>query len=713
MTTADTSLPQPVAPDWNSIEAESLTSQPTLINKSLLRLELKSAAFFLQVTEVGVRLYSKTQREYDYGLVVSEPAVQDLSLVLHEDFCIVDAKALSIEIGYAPFTLTVTDKRSGRVLSRTPSDGHFVRRHRIPPLAKTETGWLFSHELRSSEPVYGLGEKWGALNKRGQFIRSYNVDALGVNAEISYKNCPFCWSPEGWGVFVHTPSIVTHAVGYPAWSQRAYTFHLEDDVFDLYLFVVSPEKSTNVGATMLANYTELTGRAPLPPVWSGGVILSKAYYQDPEELLNVAREVRRRNMPCDTITIDGRAWQDTDTRFAFEWDKSRWPDPKPVLDELKQLGFKVCIWEYPLISMQHDWYQIFDDKGWFLKDQRTGGTYEYDWDQQAFGRVLTPLPKSGIVDFTNPDAFKFWLDAHKALFDVGVDMIKADFGEQLEDDNMLASNGETGMQLHNVYAHLYNKCVYQAAEKFSPSGPFLFSRSAWTGCQRYNSQWGGDPQADWEGMMGNIRGGLSWGLTGAPFYATDIGGFYKDTRNNELYVRWAQAAVFSAHYRLHGIGAREPWSYSVEAEAAVNKTLSLRYQLQTYLQKTMIESTETGLPVQRPMVLAFPQQKQSWAFENQFMFGNELLVAPCFNADGRVEIYLPDGEWLPFDLDGNSDEALSGGQLLTLDLALDEIAVYCRAGARIPVNHKVLSTQQLPRSKQNSDLLEADYYWPA
>jgi alpha-D-xyloside xylohydrolase len=351
---------------------------------------------------------------------------------------------------------------------------------------------LVSLDLKSGEEVYGGGEKWGALNKRGQFLRSYNHDALGVNAEISYKNIPFMWSPNGWGAFVHTPAPVTHAVGYAPWSQRSYCVYLEDDSLDMFLLIDADAKdesnpSKNPGMNVLSSFTALTGRAR----WSGGVILSKAYYKDADELIAAATEVRARAMPCDVITIDGRAWQNTQTRFAFEWCVERYPDPAAVMSQLKALNFKVCIWEYPLISVKHQWFDEFAKKGWLLKDKRTGEAYEYDWDTQAFDNVLTALPRSGIVDFTHPDAYAFWRDAHKPLFDLGVDMIKADFGEQVEDDNMLAHNGESGKALHNVYSYLYNKCVYEAAEQDAPSGPFLFSRSAWTGCQRFNSHWGG------------------------------------------------------------------------------------------------------------------------------------------------------------------------------------------------------------------------------
>ena len=266
----------------------------------------------------------------------------------------------------------------------------------LPPMARVDQGWLLSLELKASEQVYGLGEKWGKLDKRGQLIRSFNHDALGVNAEISYKNTPFCWSPRGWGMFAHTPSPVTHAVGYAPWSQRSYAMLVEDQQLDVFLLFAQ------TGAEIIDQYTELTGKAPVPPLWSLGVILSKAYYQDVPELFETADAVRAHKMPCDVITLDGRAWQDTDTRFAFEWDPKRFDDPGAVISKLKDQHFKVCIWEYPLVSVQNPLFDKMAENGWLLKDKRTGGAYRYQWDMSAFGEVLTPLPESGIVDFTHP-----------------------------------------------------------------------------------------------------------------------------------------------------------------------------------------------------------------------------------------------------------------------------------------------------------------------
>ncbi len=680
--------PLPITPDWNKIVATEVIEKPTLEDDCRLKVPTNHGVLYFSILEKGIRIQSEKQFENDYRLLVNEPKNLESKLKFTENFAILKSENLSLKIEFEPLTIEINSR------IKSANDGHFTRKHRVPPFALIDGKWLVSLALKSNEAIYGLGEKWGSLNKRGQLIRSYNLDALGVNSEISYKNVPFAWSPNGWGIFAHTPSPVTSAAGFPQWSNRSYCMLIEDDTLDVFLFIAD-EDAENKGAEIISQYTDLTGRSPVPPRWSAGVILSKAYYKDADEILETAKKVREKKMPCDVITFDGRAWQDTDTRFSFEWCKKRYLNPQAVIDELKALDFKICVWEYPLISVKNDWFKMFEKRDWLIKDKRTNRAFRYEWDQQAFGKVLTPLPDSGIVDFTNKDAYEFWRDAHEDLFEMGVDMIKADFGEQLEDENMVTSNGESDFKLHNVYAYLYNRCVYEAAEMYSRTKPFLFSRSAWIGSQRFNSQWGGDPQADWEGMMANIRGGLSWGLSGSPFYATDVGGFYGDTRDEKLYIRWAQNAVFSAHYRLHGIGNREPWSYGEYAEKIVMDALKLRYQLIPYIEKCYAQANEKGLPVQRPMVLAFPNNQETWAFENQFMFGDELLVVPCFDEKGWVEFYLPEGVWKQFDISEKYDAKFEGQRFYRKKLEDGEIAVFIRKGRSIELAKPVDITDKI------------------
>lgn len=670
------------APNWGRIPPVRVTGPAVQGSAGEVTLPTSAGALTATLHDWGVRLRLGPQAR-DYGILVSEPAVLSPALAAAGDATVIACGELSLVLGHDPLSFRLC--RGARVVQCSPADAHFARRFRLPPVARLEQGWFVSLELGEDTAVFGLGEKWGRLDRRGQLIRSFNQDALGVNAEHSYKNAPFAWSPDGWGVFIHTTAAVTHGVGFAPWSQRAYGLVVDSPSLDMFLFDGAE------GAAQLRQYTALTGRAPAPPRWSLGVILSKAYYRDADEVLAVAREVRARNMPCDTITLDGRAWQDTDTRFAFEWCPRRYPDPAPVIAALKELDFRICVWEYPLVSVNNPLFGELASKGWLLKDRRSGQAYRYRWDPEPFGAVLTPLPDSGLLDFTHPQAYAYWRDRHRELFEAGVDMIKADFGEQV-DEHMVASDGSSGSELHNAYALLYNRCVYEAASRYAPGGALLFSRSAWAGSQRYPSQWGGDPQADWGGLAASLRGGLSWGLTGGPYYATDVGGFYGDRRDAELYVRWAQAAVYSAHMRLHGIGPREPWSYGPEAESAVNAALQLRYRLLPYLGRTIAQSRATGLPVQRAMALACPGERAAWGFDNQFLFGDDLLVAPCLAPGGEVQVYLPAGRWRRFPVGGSFE----GGRLHRLQLALDETAVFARAGTSIELGPAVRHTGELP-----------------
>lgn len=691
-------------PNWNDVEQCRITGVSALACGAIL-LDTNQGQLILSISKVGLRFqtmqsFSTTtaNSEFDYGIVVEVPESYKTGFEETDTDILIFSGKHQVSIQKSP--LAFKWEYAQNLIQQTPNDGHFVRQYRLPPLAKTDQGWLLSLDLGAEEPIYGLGEKWSSLNKRGQFIRSYNHDALGVNAEVSYKNTPFAWSPDGWGLFVNTPAPVSHAVGYAIWSQRAYVVLVEDDELDLFLIMGDD------GPEIVDTYTRLTGKAPVPPLWSLGVILSKAYYKDVPELLSTARAVRANHMPCDVITIDGRAWQDTDTRFAFEWDPSRYDDPAAVIQQLKQQHFKVCVWEYPLVSVNNKLFAEMAAKGWLIKDKRSGEAYRYQWDMSAFAEVLTPLPESGIVDFTHPDAYQFWLESHKPLFDLGIDMIKADFGEQLEDDNMLAHNGDSGHRLHNAYSLLYNRCVYQAAQKYCDSGPFLFSRSAWAGSQRYPSQWGGDPQADWGGLIASIRGALSWGMSGAPYYASDVGGFYKDTRDPTLFARWSQAAVFSAHMRLHGIGQREPWSYGDAAEKSVNKSLKLRYRLIPYIYQCMKSANITGLPVMRAMPLAFPKDRIARGFELQFMLGESILFSPCIRPDNIVEVYLPEGDWVSFP----DNVSYTGAQQLMLTLALDEMAIFVKHGHSIPLGKQIEHTDALEAKDQDVSELP---HWPS
>jgi len=602
----------------------------------------------------------------DYGIRASRKASAFTHWHADERYVELGLADLQLVLSWTPLRLVLYHK--GRKVLCSSEDGHIRGGLRIPFLSRREGAWAVAFALETGEALYGLGEKFTNLNRRGGLFTSWNEDALGVNGERSYKNNPFLWSTRGWGLFCNTTARTHHSVGFAGWSHRSYILLAEDQGVDLFLMVGSP-------AEILEAYAHLTGKAPPVPRWSLGVWWSRCYYRDEAEALEVARKLRAKRIPGDVLVLDGRAWLRVETRCALDWDTDRYPNPGDFVRKLKELGFRLCLWEYPYVSVHHPLFAELAEKGFFLRD-RTGKPYVYRWDPEPFGELLTPLPPSGLLDFTCPGAWQWWQERHQELFALGVDVMKTDFGEQIPED-VLAFNGDSGHFLHNAYALLYNRCVWEC----SPH-KLVFGRSGYAGSHRYPTVWGGDPQADWEGLASSIRGGLSWGLSGGPYYAHDIGGFY-GTPDAELYVRWLQAAIFFSHVRFHGMSPREPWFFGNEAEKVAVAWLHLRMRLIPYLEMSLNEALNSGQPLARAMPLAIPEDRRAWGFEEQFLVGRHLLVAPVLKPGGLVEIYLPEGRW--FDL--WTGEAYEGPDLLRQRVGLERIPLFARDGAAIPLGN--------------------------
>jgi alpha-D-xyloside xylohydrolase len=676
----------PVRPDWSAF-APLAEFGPIERTAAGYRSRTETGSIEVSVFAPGIlRLSLGEFSGPDFGILVakSEPPT---GVEVHEteDGVGLTADDLRLIMRQRPLRLALS--RRDRVLLQSTDDGTFGERLRLPPFARIGHGWLAALALESGEAVYGHGEKWGPLNHRGQLLRSRVEDALGVNAEASYKNTPFAWSPRGWGLFVHTAATVTHGVGHPAWSHRSYVLEVEDQRLDLFLI-------TGDGpAGILERYTWLTGRPPRLPRWSLGAWFSRAFYKDADEVLSTARKLRARRIPADVIALDGQAWQDNRTRFRFEFDPARYPDPRAFLGELHALNFKVCVWEYPMVSRRGPLFAELEAKGRLLRDPGTGRAVVHDWNEASLDPT-SPLQPSGLIDFTNPDAYEYWRDGHAKLFELGVDVIKTDFGEQVP-ANCIAHVRARGDELHNVYPLLYHRCVFEATERARGQG-LVFARAGWAGSQRFPAHWGGDPQADWEALAASLRGALSFGLSGGACYATDVGGFL-GSPDPELYVRWAQAAVFASHLRFHGTSPREPWAFGDAAEAVVRRWLELRYRLLPYLEACLEEASRTGMPVMRAMPLAFPAEPEAWAVDTQYMLGSSLLVAPILLPGGRVRLCLPRGRWRDF----TSGEIFEGGRLLALTYPLDRFPAFVRAGLEIPLGPVLQHSASRPKSRSS------------
>jgi alpha-D-xyloside xylohydrolase len=318
----------------------------------------------------------------------------------------------------------------------------------------------------------------------------------------------------------------------------------------------------------------------------------------------------------------------------LQWDPDVFPAPAAMLERLKARGLRICVWINPYIAQRSALFEEGRERGYFVK-RHNGDLWQ--WDEWQAGIAL--------VDFTNPEAAKWYGDKLRTLIDMGVDSFKTDFGERIPTE-VVWSDGSDPMKMHNYYAYLYNKCVFEVLEeKLGKGEATVFARAATLGCQQFPVHWGGDCTATYPSMAETLRGGLSLGLSGFGFWSHDIGGFESDS-SPDLYKRWTAFGLLSSHSRLHGSSSyRVPWNYDDEAVDVLRHFTNLKCRLMPYLYGAAVEAHEKGIPMMRAMMLEFPDDPGCAYLDRQYMLGASLLVAPVFSEDGMAEYYVPAGRW--------------------------------------------------------------------
>lgn len=595
-----------------------------------------------------------------------------------------DFGTYSLIIEKQPLRWWIVDREGRFVAGEGADDVNVAFRPRVMPMgpvtgsrtvegnALIATGWRGSFRLAQDECIYGLGEHFTAMDRRGQHLESWNLDAYGTGSDRAYKSIPFFWSSRGYGVLFNTYCRVVHDVGNPAISSGSYVYSVDAAALDIVVFLGSPRE-------VLAAYAELIGPGVLPPYWVFGIWLSRCYYQSQTEAQEVAARMRTEHLPVDVLTMDGRAWLDVQTRCDFQWDRSKVPDPGGLLHFLHDRNYRVCVWEYPYLSINSPAYEEAARQGFFMRD-REGHPHIFQWAPEGFNQFLTLLPPSSIVDFTNPDAVEWYRALHIPLLQSGVDVFKTDFGEQMPED-CFSLDGRAGRELHNELAILYNKTVYEVTRDYGQSGPVVFGRSGWAGSQKYPVQWGGDAHATWEGMAFSLRGGLGYCSSGVPLWTSDIGGFYGPKPDPELYIRWLEFGTFCPLMRLHGTTPREPWDFGDEAMAIYRRYAALRYELLPYLYAAAEEAMRTGIPVMRPLAVDYAADPIARRIEDEYFLGESLIVAPMLTPGTRRTVYLPEGDWIDFW----SGSPVEGRRAFEVNCPIDHIPVFARKGSVIPI----------------------------
>lgn len=523
-----------------------------------------------------------------------------------------------------------------------------------------EVHFIESISLSPSEAIYGLGERFGRLNKRGQRLFMWNSDTTMTSSDRSYKSIPFYLSSKGYGLFVNSSAKMVFEIGseycYNALSFEVWQGYLE------YIIFYGPSLKD-----ILSMYVELTGKPPLPPLWSFGLWMSRCMYKNRKEVEEVARKLRTHGIPCDVIHIDPM-WLRLGHYCDLEWNLENFPHPREMLEKLKRMGFRVSLWIQPYIPKDTKMYEEGAKKGYFIK--RKNGT--------VYNIVDFVHKEVGIVDFTNPKAKEWYKRKLKRLHEMGVSVFKCDMGEAIPEDAVFY-NGRTGIEMHNLYPLLYQGTVFEASKEFFGTG-LVWGRSGCAGIQRYPVQWSGDSHCTFEDMACVLRGGLSYSLSGVPFWSHDIGGFQGPKPSPKLYIRWSQWGLLSSHSRCHGTTPREPWEYGDEALKVFREFTRLRYSLLPYLYSCAYESSRTGLPVVRPLVLEYQEDPTVRELDTEYLLGPFLLVVPVLNGNDEVEYYIPKGMWL----DWWTRKPIEGGLWRKDRVPIDKIPLFIRENALIP-----------------------------
>ena len=477
--------------------------------------------------------------------------------------------------------------------------------------------------LSPNERIYGCGESFTSLNKVGQKVQISVVDPQGPETDGMYKPVPFYFSNRGYGIFMHTSAPTTADFG--ASYIGAQRLFMGDETMDFFIFFGEPKDVLNA-------YTDVTGKSPMLPLWTFGTWMSRITYFSQEEGLDIARKLRANKIPSDVIHFD-TGWFGVDWQCDYEFAKDRFKDPVAMLKSMKKDGFHTCLWQLPYFTPKNRYFRELVDGG--MAVHNGNGTLSYE---------------DAVLDLSNPKTVAWYQGKIANLIKQGVSAIKCDFGEAAPYDGIYAS-GKTGFYEHNLYPLRYNKALWQAVRDNTPDHEgVIWARSAWAGSQRYPLHWGGDAATNEigsVGMLGDLRGGLSFGLSGFSFWSHDMGGFVTKSPD-DLYRRWLPFGFLSSHTRAHGAPPTEPWLISESFTKAFRQSAEMKYKLMPYVYAQAKDCSERGLPMVRALLVEFPDDPGAWLVEDEYMFGSQILVAPMLETGKSRTVYLPRGKWIDY-----------------------------------------------------------------
>jgi len=558
------------------------------------------------------------------------------------------------------------------------------------------TSWVGSEvatykTMQKDERFIGLGEKTGDLDRKGNGYTNWNTDAYGyqANQDPIYASIPFyigIHQQVNYGIFLD--NTFQSDFNFGASNNRFSSFSARDGEMNYY-FIYHQRI-----ADIIKSYTALTGRMKMPPLWSLGYQQNRYSYYPDTEVLRIAQTLREKKIPADGITLDIHYM---DKYQLFTWDKERFPDPVGLTNKLKSLGFKTTVIVDPGIK-------VVPGAAAFERGVQQDAYIKYSDGKYYTGQVWPGW--CHFADFTSDKGRKFWRSEMKFFTDNGISGIWNDmneiatWGQKFPSNVVFDFEGRKGTHLeaHNVYGSLMARTSYEGAKAANGNRerPFVLTRAGYAGLQKYTAIWTGDNRSEDNHMIAGVRLLNSLGLSGVAFTGMDIGGFTGNPSQG-LYARWIQLGAFVPYFRNHtGINSKssEPWAYGEEVTEISRNYISLRYKLMPYLYSTFYEATQNGMPVVRSLAIenTFDKNIYNSLYQNQFLFGQSMLVAPVESGKDLLKIYFPKGNWYNF----YTDEWQAGEKVAAVDLTLQKLPAYVKESSIIPMQSLVQSTSIAP-----------------
>ncbi|MHA1301868.1 MAG: glycoside hydrolase family 31 protein [Candidatus Helarchaeota archaeon] len=644
--------------------------------------------YFLNEQIIRVRITNNDfDKDYSYSVIKKDWPNVEFTITEEEGQIIIITSQLQVRIQKRPFSLAIYDSEGTLINQDTPFGGYAWHNKEV----------ICFKKMPITEHYYGFGEKAGKFDKREHDMVNWNVDAMMYNDKTDplYVSIPFFIGlnkGKAYGIFFDNTFKSFFNMGKKI--DNVYYFGAVDGEINYY-FIYGPEITK-----ILDLYTQLTGRPYFPPKWSLGYQQSKWSYKTESEVRHIASEFRVRKIPCDMIMLDIDFMEGY---RVFTWNKKRFPSPKKLMDDLKELGFKIYVIVDPGIKVDPNYSYYVEMMKNDLYTKREDGSPFYGWVWP--GKCVFP-------DFTRESVREWWGDNLKIYLDEGVAGLLNDMNEpSVESGNIInaffrkvstsdvihydnALNSPHA-KVHNVYGLCMCRATREGLLKLQPNKrPFITTRSGFAGIQRYAAIWTGDNTSSWLHVKLSVTMLLNMGLSGVHFVGADIGGFAASLMHLRkilfkidpiLYARWIQLGVFYPFSRTHYMAMtrpQEPWQFGREVEEISRKYIQLRYNLMPYIYTLFYEANQKGIPIMRPLILEYQNDERCLTIDSEFLFGSQFLVVPITKKRVKKQkVYLPKGKWIHYW----TKVEYEGPKEINVNVTITDIPIFVKGGSIIPM----------------------------